>query len=108
MDKSAFGKKKIEVSLNTEDFRNPTSSSPTSLLPTSPTALTKAPSLKHNCLCSPTNHAGSFRCRYHRNPGLTRASGSIGSKLSELGSVTSKLSDLDSKPPTMKAQLHPD
>ncbi|KAL4193387.1 hypothetical protein AMTRI_Chr06g176630 [Amborella trichopoda] len=23
---------------------------------------------KMNCLCSPTTHAGSFRCRHHRNP----------------------------------------
>ncbi|KAI3456781.1 hypothetical protein Pfo_013444 [Paulownia fortunei] len=22
-----------------------------------------------HCLCSPTTHAGSFRCRYHRNAG---------------------------------------
>ncbi|CAA0818271.1 Unknown protein [Striga hermonthica] len=29
---------------------------------------------KHNCLCSPTTHAGSFRCRLHRGPGLQRSS----------------------------------
>ncbi|XP_024960894.1 uncharacterized protein LOC112501485 [Cynara cardunculus var. scolymus] len=23
---------------------------------------------KNNCLCSPTTHAGSFRCRLHRSP----------------------------------------
>lgn len=23
---------------------------------------------KNNCLCSPTTHAGSFRCRLHRTP----------------------------------------
>ncbi|KAL0004339.1 hypothetical protein SO802_011900 [Lithocarpus litseifolius] len=27
---------------------------------------------KSNCLCSPTTHAGSFRCRLHRTPGLQR------------------------------------
>lgn len=27
---------------------------------------------KNNCLCSPTTHAGSFRCRLHRSPGLQR------------------------------------
>ncbi|KAI3452671.1 hypothetical protein Pfo_009335 [Paulownia fortunei] len=27
---------------------------------------------KHNCLCSPTTHAGSFRCRLHRSPSLQR------------------------------------
>lgn len=36
--------------------------------PTSPLGLRKPTSVKrHNCLCSPTTHAGSFRCRYHRN-----------------------------------------
>ncbi|KAJ6769287.1 hypothetical protein OIU74_022865 [Salix koriyanagi] len=28
---------------------------------------------KSNCLCSPTSHAGSFRCRLHRAPSLRRA-----------------------------------
>ncbi|KAI4328157.1 hypothetical protein L6164_020537 [Bauhinia variegata] len=27
---------------------------------------------KNNCLCSPTTHAGSFRCRLHRTPSLQR------------------------------------
>jgi hypothetical protein len=27
---------------------------------------------KSNCLCSPTTHAGSFRCRLHRSPSLQR------------------------------------
>ncbi|CAK9175984.1 unnamed protein product [Ilex paraguariensis] len=27
---------------------------------------------KNNCLCSPTTHAGSFRCRLHRTPTLHR------------------------------------
>ncbi|KZV14917.1 hypothetical protein F511_40309 [Dorcoceras hygrometricum] len=27
---------------------------------------------KHNCLCAPTTHAGSFRCRLHRSPSLQR------------------------------------
>lgn len=27
---------------------------------------------KSNCLCSPTTHAGSFRCRLHRVPTLQR------------------------------------
>ncbi|KAL5552798.1 hypothetical protein UlMin_040199 [Ulmus minor] len=26
----------------------------------------------NNCLCSPTTHAGSFRCRLHRSPSLQR------------------------------------
>ncbi|KAM1103027.1 hypothetical protein ACFX13_011840 [Malus domestica] len=27
---------------------------------------------KNNCLCSPTTHEGSFRCRLHRSPNLQR------------------------------------
>ncbi|KAJ9176316.1 hypothetical protein P3X46_011643 [Hevea brasiliensis] len=35
--------------------------------------LTRQPSAtKNNCLCSPTSHAGSFRCRLHRAPSLQR------------------------------------
>ncbi|RZC71336.1 hypothetical protein C5167_034540 [Papaver somniferum] len=29
---------------------------------------------KINCLCSPTTHAGSFRCRFHRAHNSTNAS----------------------------------
>lgn len=29
--------------------------------------------IKQNCLCSPTTHAGSFRCRLHRSPSLQRS-----------------------------------
>lgn len=29
-------------------------------------------SAKSNCLCSPTTHAGSFRCRLHRGPSVQR------------------------------------
>ncbi|KAK9113622.1 hypothetical protein Syun_020419 [Stephania yunnanensis] len=28
--------------------------------------------IKTNCLCAPTMHAGSFRCRLHRGPSLQR------------------------------------
>ncbi|KAJ4833436.1 hypothetical protein Tsubulata_041305 [Turnera subulata] len=36
-------------------------------------ALTRQPSAtKSTCLCSPTSHAGSFRCRLHRAPSLQR------------------------------------
>ncbi|KAM0998898.1 hypothetical protein FF1_005670 [Malus domestica] len=41
-----------------------------------------------NCLCSPTTHVGSFRCRHHRTSsfgsGLSRVGSSVGSNLSEL------------------------
>ncbi|KAE8023536.1 hypothetical protein FH972_009217 [Carpinus fangiana] len=37
------------------------------------TGITRQPSAaKSNCLCSPTTHAGSFRCRLHRSPILQR------------------------------------
>ncbi|KAL5063371.1 hypothetical protein RYX36_025108 [Vicia faba] len=35
--------------------------------------LMRQPSMtKTNCLCSPTTHPGSFRCRLHRTPSLQR------------------------------------
>ncbi|PIN11518.1 hypothetical protein CDL12_15887 [Handroanthus impetiginosus] len=55
-----------------------------SSIPSSPVSLRKAASTRNNCLCSPTTHVGSFRCRYHRSSSLTRNSMSIGSKLAEL------------------------
>ncbi|KAJ6728218.1 hypothetical protein OIU74_006299 [Salix koriyanagi] len=34
-------------------------------------ASSKPPSTERwNCLCSPTTHAGSFRCRFHRSSGM--------------------------------------
>ncbi|KAL1188415.1 hypothetical protein V5N11_027473 [Cardamine amara subsp. amara] len=44
---------------------------------------------RQNCLCSPTTHAGSFRCRHHRVDSLTRA-GSVGSNLAVLLSSKSR------------------
>ncbi|KAL5707827.1 hypothetical protein ACHQM5_018684 [Ranunculus cassubicifolius] len=58
--------------------------------------LSKQTSVKANCLCSPTTHTGSFRCRHHRNSILTRSGGSVGSNLSELASSRTNLSDLAS------------
>ncbi|KAI3435172.1 uncharacterized protein J3R85_006405 [Psidium guajava] len=38
-----------------------------------PSSLTRQPSATKNaCLCSPTTHPGSFRCRLHRTPSLQR------------------------------------
>ncbi|XP_062170598.1 uncharacterized protein LOC133876347 [Alnus glutinosa] len=45
-----------------------------------------------NCLCSPTTHVGSFRCRHHRSSSLHRG-GSVGSKLSELAHKSGTVSD---------------
>ena len=43
---------------------------------TSPRGLTRqasnGSSKVSSCLCSPTTHAGSFRCRLHRSPTLQR------------------------------------
>ncbi|KAK1353803.1 hypothetical protein POM88_052168 [Heracleum sosnowskyi] len=58
--------------------------------PTQPRGEEKPASMKANCLCSPTNHPGSFRCRIHRNT-LTRNSNSLGSKLSELANKPGEL-----------------
>ncbi|KAI6690768.1 hypothetical protein NL676_027596 [Syzygium grande] len=58
----------------------------------SPRAAKATGASKSNCLCSPTTHVGSFRCRFHRNSGLSRG-GSVGSNLSELGSKSSGLGD---------------
>ncbi|CAG7910141.1 unnamed protein product, partial [Brassica rapa] len=49
--------------------------------------------ISQNCLCSPTTHAGSFRCRHHRADSLTRV-GSIGSNLAVLlSSKSGRFSD---------------
>ncbi|KAM3320876.1 hypothetical protein P3S67_008078 [Capsicum chacoense] len=75
-------KKKLNIPhICLESMKSPPLPSST---PSSPAALRKTSSVKYSCLCSPTTHAGSFRCRYHRNSGLTRTSMSVGSKLSEL------------------------
>ncbi|KAH6801915.1 hypothetical protein C2S51_033361 [Perilla frutescens var. frutescens] len=43
------------------------------LTPPTPGMLSRKGSLtKSTCLCSPTTHAGSFRCRLHRSPTLRR------------------------------------
>lgn len=46
---------------------------------------------KNNCLCAPTTHAGSFRCRQHRNSGLKRVSKSVGSGLNNLAAKSPSL-----------------
>ncbi|KAL3849107.1 hypothetical protein ACJIZ3_010989 [Penstemon smallii] len=66
-----------------------------SSIPSTPTGLRKAASVRQNCLCSPTTHAGSFRCRYHRNnsSGLRRNSMSVGAKLSDLAGKSNEICD---------------
>ncbi|KAI4320840.1 hypothetical protein MLD38_034283 [Melastoma candidum] len=47
---------------------------------------------KCSCLCSPTTHAGSFRCRFHRNSSFPRGA-SIGSNLSQMATKSGSISD---------------
>lgn len=67
----------------------------------SPTSgLTRQPSsAKSNCLCSPTTHAGSFRCRLHRAPTLQRTK-SIDSR----DSASNSKADATSNANTVEAQ----
>ncbi|XVE50896.1 hypothetical protein DITRI_Ditri01bG0200000 [Diplodiscus trichospermus] len=55
----------------------------------SKSSTSKPSSARWNCLCSPTTHAGSFRCRHHRLGGMTRG-GSVGSNLSMLANSKSE------------------
>ncbi|CAH2053842.1 unnamed protein product [Thlaspi arvense] len=58
-------------------------------------AMGKSSSVRLNCLCAPTTHPGSFRCRYHRrNAGLGMSRGiSVPSNLSMLaGGVSNSAS----------------
>ncbi|KAG6637847.1 hypothetical protein CIPAW_11G206800 [Carya illinoinensis] len=49
-------------------------------------------SCKSTCLCSPTTHVGSFRCRHHRSGSMHRG-GSVGSNLSSLAAKSEPISD---------------
>ena len=60
--------------------------------PQAASALKKSSSERRSCLCSPTTHAGSFRCRHHRSSGFRRGK-SVGSNLAELGSKAGSISD---------------
>ncbi|XP_019059519.1 PREDICTED: uncharacterized protein LOC104825564 [Tarenaya hassleriana] len=42
---------------------------------------------KNNCLCSPTTHAGSFRCRLHRTPAAPQPSSLQRTQSIEAGSL---------------------
>ncbi|KAK4278267.1 hypothetical protein QN277_016133 [Acacia crassicarpa] len=56
--------------------------------PSSPSGISKiSTNGKWSCLCSPTTHAGSFRCRHHRASSAMMVRGkSVGSNLNELAS----------------------
>ncbi|EYU42798.1 hypothetical protein ABFS82_13G006600 [Erythranthe guttata] len=79
-------KKPTRIIVPDLSFNVPKTKTTSRSIPSSPVGLRKAASIRSNCLCSPTTHAGSFRCRHHRNSSsnLMRSSMSVGSKLSEL------------------------
>ncbi|KAG6577543.1 hypothetical protein SDJN03_25117, partial [Cucurbita argyrosperma subsp. sororia] len=54
--------------------------------------MTRSPSARSTCLCSPTTHVGSFRCRLHRGTAISRG-GSEGSNLSDLAQKSAAVED---------------
>ncbi|XVF03598.1 hypothetical protein REPUB_Repub05bG0007100 [Reevesia pubescens] len=66
--------------------------------PRGPVNSTKPLGARSNCLCSPTTHAGSFRCRHHRVGGMKRG-GSVGSNLSLLDNSKPQTNISDSLQP---------
>lgn len=71
MERGQLSKKdmKVEIPSETDNM----ASGGTKCQGAGATVLTRQPSApKSNCLCSPTSHAGSFRCRLHRAPSLQR------------------------------------
>nr|XP_025886885.1 uncharacterized protein LOC112941536 [Solanum lycopersicum] len=58
---------KVEINSSTE----PENISPPSENVTTGGLARQGSMSKNNCLCSPTTHAGSFRCRLHRAPTMT-------------------------------------
>ncbi|KAI3774841.1 hypothetical protein L1987_49403 [Smallanthus sonchifolius] len=87
-DKITPANLKIDLQeLSLEDDMN-TKTVPTST-PSSPTTRKPSTATKMNCLCAPTNHPGSFRCRQHRASGLgNRRTVSVGANLHQLSNTT--------------------
>uniref|UniRef100_A0A6N2L8C0 Serine-rich protein-like protein n=1 Tax=Salix viminalis TaxID=40686 RepID=A0A6N2L8C0_SALVM len=59
---------------------------------------------KSNCLCSPTSHAGSFRCRLHRAPSLRRAKSIDSASLRDSETKINSTAGDDSNVKTIEAQ----
>ncbi|GLU03142.1 hypothetical protein SLE2022_203590 [Rubroshorea leprosula] len=73
MEGGQIAKKNLKVDVSSE-HDGTIESQVTSATGQGTPGLTRQPSVtKGNCLCSPTTHAGSFRCRLHRAPSLQRA-----------------------------------
>ncbi|KAJ6903886.1 hypothetical protein NC651_021147 [Populus alba x Populus x berolinensis] len=60
---------------------------------------------KSNCLCSPTSHAGSFRCRLHRAPSLQRTKSIDSASLRDSETKINTTADGASNLNTIEAQL---
>ncbi|KAK7387189.1 hypothetical protein VNO78_27766 [Psophocarpus tetragonolobus] len=85
---------KIQVKIPKVDTESFKKNSHMLVSPTSQDITRKNSSGKLNCLCSPTTHVGSFRCRHHRTSRSEMRRGkSVGSNISELGSKASSISN---------------
>ncbi|CAJ1940219.1 unnamed protein product [Sphenostylis stenocarpa] len=61
--------------------------------------LQRQPSMtKTNCLCSPTTHAGSFRCRLHRTPSLQRTKSMESEAATIQASIVDAVADANKDP----------
>ncbi|KAK9277101.1 hypothetical protein L1049_006640 [Liquidambar formosana] len=61
--------------------------------------------VKGSCLCSPTTHAGSFRCRLHRSPSLQRTKSIDSASLRESASkANTATTNTTTNPNTVEAQ----
>ncbi|XWS22654.1 hypothetical protein CRYUN_Cryun29cG0054900 [Craigia yunnanensis] len=92
MDSGQMSKKdlKVEIPSETEMISGCVESIAAPASRQGASGLSRQPSVtKINCLCSPTTHAGSFRCRLHRAPSFQRTK-SIDSQSSSLRDSTSK------------------
>ncbi|KAH0672260.1 hypothetical protein KY284_023347 [Solanum tuberosum] len=69
MDGGAITTKDMKVEINSST--EPENISPTSENVTTGGLARQGSMSKNSCLCSPTTHAGSFRCRLHRAPTTT-------------------------------------
>lgn len=82
--------KDLEVEID-ETKKSPQKNTSPKISPKGQPTMAKSASGRSNCLCSPTTHAGSFRCRHHRSEGGFRRAGSVGSNLSNLANKSVEL-----------------
>lgn len=63
---SSKAKELPAIAIPSESSNHVQQTEPDKVTSSSPSPLASTPNAK-NCLCSPTTHAGSFRCRLHRS-----------------------------------------